>query len=619
VSVQDLGNLVVLIGPNSSGKTNLLDAIHRFFAEIDSTGPIQKADRYMWFDCDQGNIIEVSVSLRLDDETCERLLPRELLDIMRKKFKDRCNELTIHRVIESPAAGWRTKSIKWADVELVRDGRQLNVKDLARTLNLEYISYDDLMAVFFDPRASKTNITGDRLIIVKPLKKAYYMGSYADQLVRSGKVKFVNVSDKTRDWRGYVAQQGYELVEKQFSEDVLKPKARWLTPDFITKMISGILNGLKGRFKVIPAARNLRSKAAFERIPFIDQETQSSLREMSVSDDRGKQRRWSVIKRYFDDITGSSLEPHPSYVRIDEGDLPLPLELRGGGDQELLALLYHLTDDDSILAIEEPELHLHPRLARKVFQLIKETSARRQIFITTHSTIFVDSAELEHTWIVRKEDKETKVYRVGGIEDLKMLLLDLGVKPSDIFMSEAIIFVEGPSDKVVFTQWGDKMGVDLRSPKISIIQTKGKSRGKYYIEVFHEACQAANVQYFWILDKDAEKDEEVRKFVRKGILIPNENLFILSRGSIEDYYPLERLKDAIQEEFGIKLSEDEVEKLKKAPRAKQIESILRERKLDIRGWKVRIGKRVARSMEFNEIDKEIVSVLERIRTGLESR
>ena len=56
--------------------------------------------------------MEVSVSLRLDDETCERLLPREFLDIMRKKFKDRCNELTIYRVIESPATGWRTKSIK---------------------------------------------------------------------------------------------------------------------------------------------------------------------------------------------------------------------------------------------------------------------------------------------------------------------------------------------------------------------------------------------------------------------------------------------------------------------------------------------------------------------------
>ena len=158
------------------------------------------------------------------------------------------------------------------------------------------------------------------------------------------------------------------------------------------------------------------------------------------------------------------------------------------------------------------------------------------------------------------------------------------------------------------------MNVDLRAREIVFIPTHGKSRGRYHLEVWIEAAKTSNVPYFMILDKGAEK--EAKKFTIDETLIPEENLFLLKRGAIEDYYPLDKLVDAIKHEYGIEVTEEEKERIAQIPRTENIEKLLKEKVKDTRGWKVRIGKKVAESMTADEIDDEIKRIIERIATKI---
>lgn len=618
VSLKELGNLVILIGANSSGKSNFLEILNRFFAEIDLTGTPTGIDTYSWFDGNVDERIEVSMTLKLDDKDCNEIFPPEILKLVKERFGERYQELSVCRWIVKHPTGWQTKSIEWAGIPLFKEEKYISVEELAKSLSVKYIPLEDLQAVFFAPGATNVNITGDRLILIKSIKKAYYMGPYADELVRGGRVKWVNVSEKTTDWRKYASEEGYSLVEQALSEEHLRPEIPWLGPQLASEITSRITTKLKGQFRLVLAVRNSPPQNPLQRAPFLDSETQLTLRDLGISEERPKQKRWSRIEKIFNELTKQRLGPHPTHphLRVMEEDLALPIQYRGGGEQELLFLLRFLTEDRQIFGIEEPELHTHPQLARQIFHLFKDFSKEKQIFIATHSTAFVDQADIDTTWIVRKEGKETIITRIKKPEELRNLLFELGVKPSDIFFSEAVIFVEGESERIVYPILAEKLDVNLRSPRISIIPTWGKNRGKYYLNVWIEASKSANIPYFMIFDREAGEDKEIKQFVGKKFLVENENLFILKKGSIEDYYPRDKLIEAIQSEYQMELSEKDKEDILRIPRARNIETLLKDKGKEVRGWKVRVGKKVAESMRADEIDDEIKRIMERLRTKL---
>jgi len=108
-----------------------------------------------------------------------------------------------------------------------------------------------------------------------------------------------------------------------------------------------------------------------------------------------------------------------------------------------------------ILAIEEPETHLHPNLTRIFFNVLKKVSEKKQIMITTHSPIFLDLANLGSYWICRQENRETKVYRIERAKDLRTVSCELEIRPSHVLLADKILFVEGAVDKKVYSIWAE--------------------------------------------------------------------------------------------------------------------------------------------------------------------
>ena len=111
-----------------------------------------------------------------------------------------------------------------------------------------------------------------------------------------------------------------------------------------------------------------------------------------------------------------------------------------------------------VFAFEELENNLHPALQRKVFEYLyrfaKETDSH--IFITTHSHIAINTFfDKENTMIyhITKSDNESKMVPVDNRTGRIDVLNDLEVRASDLFQSNGIIWVEGPSDRVYINKW----------------------------------------------------------------------------------------------------------------------------------------------------------------------
>lgn len=133
----------------------------------------------------------------------------------------------------------------------------------------------------------------------------------------------------------------------------------------------------------------------------------------------------------------------------------LPLESVGTGLHEVIILAATATvEENSLICMEEPELHLNPILQGKLLRyLARETN--NQYVIATHSATFLDTpnAEIYH---VRLESGASVVTRVTGDSERFSACSDLGYRPSDFVQANCVLWVEGPSDRVYIKHWLDE-------------------------------------------------------------------------------------------------------------------------------------------------------------------
>jgi predicted ATP-dependent endonuclease of OLD family len=390
--------------------------------------------------------------------------------------------------------------------------------------------------------------------------------------------------------------------------------------DYVGIVLQGFSQKLKGAFLHITAARSVATSPTglSPRSTIIQQTILSDLVRLGqLIGVRADEKKWIGIDKRVKNVSPSiqDLRIMGGRVTVREqgSDMFLPIECTGGGYQEIIGIIHELLKrDDGFFGIEEPELHLNPGLVRGLLEVLKDLSKTRQIIITTHSTIFVDQIDLGSTWIIKKKGQETIAEKIQEPSELRSVLFELGLRASDLFFAEGILFVEGQSDKAVLPILALKLGIDLRRPRISVIPIYGKSSGKYHLKVWTEAVTNANVPFFMVLDKGAES--ETKKLSK--VLRAEDNLFFLEKGSIEDYYPEAMLREAIKDAYGVELTEEEAAQILTIPRTKKIDDFLRTKVQNADGWKMIVGQIVAEKMRLDDIAQDLRRIFERIATKI---
>ena len=112
----------------------------------------------------------------------------------------------------------------------------------------------------------------------------------------------------------------------------------------------------------------------------------------------------------------------------------------------------------SILALEEPESHLHPQAQRSLFAHIKAITGQR--VVSTHSPYFAGQAQLEDLRLFLKKDGETKVtgldLRSLTRDDIRKLQETVIDTRGDILFSRAVVLFEGQTEEQALPIWAQK-------------------------------------------------------------------------------------------------------------------------------------------------------------------
>tara|TARA_R110000751_G_scaffold307293_1_gene428049 strand:- start:749 stop:1798 length:1050 start_codon:yes stop_codon:yes gene_type:complete len=175
-----------------------------------------------------------------------------------------------------------------------------------------------------------------------------------------------------------------------------------------------------------------------------------------IGDERSRDK-FNLIQTFVRDLINKpDLEieiPHTKEeIVLTIDDNRLPLESFGTGIHQLVLLCSTLViHENSIVCIEEPEIHLHPELQRKFIKFLGKT--KNIYFLTTHSNIFLDSRYNTSIYHVQNDGIKSTIFNANRTTKTFSILNDLGYHSSDILQSNGVIWVEGPSDRTFILKW----------------------------------------------------------------------------------------------------------------------------------------------------------------------
>ncbi len=501
VSLENLGNLNVLVGRNSSGKSNILEAMRLFFSEFEpAKGTTAGLDEYVW---SKGSTEPIVFELALDfiGEGMPGLSGEDQAFLNSLLGSSSSTTLRITRSLVSPQGVWRTDSIEWGTISLVKD----DVPQLSPDLNIDSPSLDRLLMI-----------------------------------------------------------------------------------------LAAIV---RNRFRLVGTSRDARGGDRF-RVTSLDEGAQSRLWNLQQSTSPRDEEMYGEFEAAFSGITSFRLDPAQARLMVKKGNRRFPLSLEGGGVQGTANLLFTAlleTDGATILGIEEPGSHGHPGLQRRLTDEIEKISQGRQIFIATHSPVVVDAVGKAAFWVVGFDEGQTKVARA---DDLVGLLKEMGIKPSDVLFSDRVILVERKAEKIVLQAFAQKLGIDLADAVIVPIKRKGDpARALDSVVAMFERV----VPTFVILD--AEDSGEAAQLVEKKV-VPREMVHSWKAGSIESYYPIDTLREALQaisSRYSLNLNVNklvqDVQSGKVRPSKIDIGDKLRQ--LDST-WEMALAKEVVRSLDKSQ-------------------
>ena len=170
-----------------------------------------------------------------------------------------------------------------------------------------------------------------------------------------------------------------------------------------------------------PESEWRRNQSAHDRPDFLNEGGANLALVLSHFQGPAKRQLLKELKELFDGIVDVNCPVTGGTVSLfleERGGRQIPASRLSDGTLRylcLLAVLLH-PDPPSLVAIEEPELGLHPDVVAKVAELLVDASRRMQIVVTTHSHMLVDALSDCPSSIVvcEQENGESRFERLDG-------------------------------------------------------------------------------------------------------------------------------------------------------------------------------------------------------------
>lgn len=238
-------------------------------------------------------------------------------------------------------------------------------------------------------------------------------------------------------------------------------------------------------------------------------------------------------------------------VRIKEDGLNSQIDFANmsAGLHQALILVFAIenADKNQTICIEEPEISLHASAQKRLYQYIHEHCKKNQFFITTHSSVFASIGDDVSTYLLTKYKGNTKIMPIDKEKDLKFVKQQLGIRNSDVYSNDYVIFVEGDSEEYAFPIVAagigfDNVGVEI-GRKIRIVNLDGNGIIPK-LGQFLDYLKASDTEAFIIADGDKKVHNAISDYIRED-LVKEDHTKVWEK-EFEDTFESERIIDAMK-------------------------------------------------------------------------
>lgn len=167
-----------------------------------------------------------------------------------------------------------------------------------------------------------------------------------------------------------------------------------------------------------------------------------------------------------------------------------------------MAIIDSFPKDANILAIDEPEAHLHPSSQRSLAKLLKQEAGQK--VIVTHSPTIAGSFEPDEIVVIRSDGFATQPKRGFLNKELSMMARWWVGRQLEPLTAGIVIAVEGASDRIIVNKVASVLGIDLDERDVVVAETDGCGNMRVMESIF--GIGGFDIPLFELVDDDNRED-----------------------------------------------------------------------------------------------------------------
>lgn len=196
------------------------------------------------------------------------------------------------------------------------------------------------------------------------------------------------------------------------------------------------------------------------------------------------------------------------------------------GFKQFLAILliFNIKEDsNNIIAIDEPEVHLHPSAAMYLKERLIELGKKCYVFFSTHTPFMIDANVSERHYKIQKKDSITNIQKLApnvNMNDDDLTEELFGINTLRDFYAPNRMLVEGQVEKTIID-----FALRLKNPTQCIVITNGKGSNIEQVASYINIKKVNNV--LTIVDSDTDGNKYKKNIIKIGGVFSNKNVFCL--------------------------------------------------------------------------------------------
>jgi len=221
-------------------------------------------------------------------------------------------------------------------------------------------------------------------------------------------------------------------------------------------------------------------------------------------------------------------------IDSNDEDLVYSMNQLSFGTRSLVAIVAKvvLARPGAWVCIEEPETYLHPKAQMGLFHFLRDEGRGKRIFVATHSTAIAASCPLSSLFIVQRDAERCTAVTPVTAAQAGDVIEQLGVKPSFSFEADAIVFVEQADHVPVFEAWAAKFNFRV---KLQFLDAEGAATLHYFANTRIALSSFVHTLVFAVFGNGSELASRSRKKIVEQLNLPEQQVFTLDFPDLEGY------------------------------------------------------------------------------------